>query len=189
MMHDVLLKDTALLVIDVQKGLAEPSLGMRNNPAAESNMALLLSAWREQRRPIIHVRHCSVEADSPLRPELPGNAYKDAVKPLPGEEEFTKTVNSAFIGTGLEQYLHQAGIVGLVIVGLMTDHSVSASTRMAADLGFDVILVIDATAAFERVGYDGVHYCAEYIHRVNLVSLAVEFCTVHTTAEVVDATR
>lgn len=38
----------ALLIIDVQKGLAEASLGKRNNPDAEANMALLLAAWRKR---------------------------------------------------------------------------------------------------------------------------------------------
>ena len=66
---------TALLIVDVQKGLDEPTRGLRNNPDAEANMAALLAAWREQQRPVIHVRHCSLEPDSPLRPELPGNAY------------------------------------------------------------------------------------------------------------------
>jgi len=174
---------TALLVIDVQKGLDEPSYGKRNNPQAESNIALLLSAWRKHERPIIHVRHCSVEPNSPLRPELPGNAIKEEARPLPGEKQFTKTVNSAFIGTGLEQYLHQQGITSLVIVGLTTDHCVSASTRMAADLGFDVTLVSDATAAHEKVGFNGVHYSAEEIHDVNLVSLDGEFCVVRSTEE------
>lgn len=92
---------TALLVIDVQKGLDDPSLGKRNNPQAEANTALLLAEWRNQQRPIIHIRHNSTEPNSPLRPELPGNDFKEEARPLPGEKQFTKTVNSAFIGTGL----------------------------------------------------------------------------------------
>ncbi|MDH3218547.1 MAG: cysteine hydrolase [Gammaproteobacteria bacterium] len=179
--------DVALLLIDVQKGLDDPDLGRRNNPDAEANMALLLAEWRRRGLPVIHIRHCSVEAGSKLRPELPGNDYKDEVRPLPGEKEFTKTVNSAFIGTGLEDHLQRSAISKLVIVGLTTDHCVSASTRMASDLGFDVILVADATAAFERCGYDGRQYAAEDIHRVNLVSLDEEFCAVRTTAEVLGA--
>ena len=178
----------ALLIIDVQKGLAEPALGQRNNPQAEANMARLLARWRDTGRPVIHVRHCSVEPNSPLRPELPGNAYKDEVKPIAGEKEFTKTVNSAFIGTGLEQHLRNARISALVIVGLTTDHCVSATTRMASDLGFDVTLVSDATAAFERIGYDGVHCSAEDIHRINLVSLDGEFCELRSTAEILGET-
>ncbi len=174
---------TALLVIDVQKGLDEPSLGQRNNPGAEANMASILTAWREQQGTVVHIRHCSTEPESPLRSELPGNAFKEEVQPLPGEKEFTKQVNSAFIGTGLEQYLLESGISGLVIMGLTTDHCVSASTRMASDLGFDVTLVSDATAVFGRIGYDGVHYSGEDIHRVNLVSLDGEFCALRSTAE------
>jgi nicotinamidase-related amidase len=175
---------TALLIVDVQKGLAQPSLGQRNNPRAETQMASLLAAWREQQAPVIHIRHCSTEADSPLRPELPGNAFKEEVLPAAGEKVFEKTVNSAFIGTGLEKYLRGAGISRLVVVGLTTDHCVSATTRMASDLGFDVTLVSDATAAFERTGYDGIHYSAEDIHRVNLVSLDGEFCAVRSTADI-----
>lgn len=182
-----MIETSALLLIDVQKGLAEPSLGERNNPDAEANMARLLAAWRDRQWPVIHIRHCSVEPDSSLRPELPGNAYKDEVRPLPGEKEFTKTVNSAFIGTGLEQHLRDAGISRLVIVGLTTDHCVSSSTRMASDLGFDATLVIDATAAFERSGYDGLHYFGDEIHRVNLVSLDGEFCRLRSTAQLLES--
>jgi nicotinamidase-related amidase len=186
-MREGLYKQPALLVIDVQKGLAEPSLGQRNNPQAESNMASLLAAWRERGMPVIHLRHCSTEEHSPLRPELPGNAFKDEVKPHGDESVFSKTVNSAFIGTGLESHLRSAAIDKLVIIGLTTDHCVSASTRMASDLGFEVTLISDATAAFERIGYDGNHYSGEQIHRVNLVSLDGEFCRVRSTEEILDS--
>jgi nicotinamidase-related amidase len=57
---------------------------------------------------------------------------------------------------------------------------------MASDLGFEVKLVADATAAFERRNYDGEHYSGETIHRVNLASLNGEFCRVCTTAELLD---
>ncbi len=180
------MKNTALLIIDVQQGFNEPYWGKRNNPDAESNIASLLSAWREHQLPIIHVRHCSVEPNSPLRPELPGNAFKPEAMPLPGEQQFSKSVNSAFIGTGLEQYLKQHDISSLVIVGLTTDHCVSTTTRMAANLGFEVTLVADATAAFDREGYNGVQYSAEDIHQINLVSLNGEFCRVRTTEQVLN---
>jgi len=175
---------TALLVIDVQKGLDEPCWGKRNNPQAESNIALLLSQWRKQGLPIIHIRHCSVMPNSPLRPGLPGNAFKEETQPLPGEKQFSKSVNSAFIGTGLEQYLDEQDISSLVIVGLTTDHCVSTSVRMAGNLGFNVTLVSDATATFDRQGYDGVQYSADDIHKISLVSLDGEFCTVRSTEEV-----
>jgi nicotinamidase-related amidase len=41
------MKDKALLLIDAQKGLNDPSLGRRSTPQAETNIALLLTAWRE----------------------------------------------------------------------------------------------------------------------------------------------
>ena len=81
---------TALLIIDVQEGLDEPRLGARNNPAAECNMARLLAEWRARKRPIFHVQHMSAEPDSPLRPELPGNAIKREVAPIGDEPVIQK---------------------------------------------------------------------------------------------------
>ena len=173
----------ALLIIDVQQGLDDPKLGQRNNPGAEANMSALLQAFRARGLPVIHVCHDSTEPDSPLRPELPGNAFKEEVLPRAGEPVLRKQVNSAFIGTDLEAQLRAGGIGALVIVGLTTDHCVSASTRMASDLGFDVTLVADATAAFERRGFDDEYYSGDTIHRVNLVSLDGEFCRVCSTAQ------
>ena len=78
------MSEIGLLIVDVQKGLDDPSLGTRNNPQAESNIARLLAEWRRHHRPVIHIQHCSVEPGSTLRPELPGNAIKDEARPLPG---------------------------------------------------------------------------------------------------------
>lgn len=180
-------ENTALLVIDVQQGIENPAHGKRSNPQAEANMARLIATWRSQHWPIVHVRHDSVEPHSLLRPELPGNAFKPEALPLTGEKVFGKSVNSAFIGTGLTEYLNQLQIRSLVIIGLTIDHCVSASTRMAADLGYSVTVISDATAAFGRKGFDGVFYDAETIHAVNLVSLQDEFCKVCTTQFLLDA--
>ncbi len=180
------LKKSALLVIDVQKGFDDPCWGKRNNPDAESNIAMLLSKWRKKESPIVHIQHCSVEPNSPLRPDLPGNEFKDEALPLTGEKIFTKTVNSAFIGTELGDYLRSHGINSLVIVGLTTDHCVSTSTRMAGNLGFKVTLVSDATATFDRLGPDGIEYSADDIHKIHLASLNEEFCVVRSTAEVLN---
>ena len=175
------MSNEALLVIDVQKGFDDPSWGNRNNPQAESNIALLLSVWRRKHLPVIHIQHCSVEPDSPLRPNQPGNDFKEESLPIAGEERFTKTVNSAFIGTKLEQYLRDQSITNLVIVGLTTDHCVSTSTRMAGNLGFNVTLVSDATATFDRMGHDGAEYSVDDIHSIHLASLNNEFCQVGST--------
>ena len=178
------MKNVALIVIDMQKGFDEPSWGTRNNPDAEIKITLLISAWREKNLPVIHVQHCSIEPHSVLRPGHPGNAFKEECMPLEGEKEFKKSVNSAFIGTGLEEYLQQNDIKSLVIVGLTTDHCVSTTTRMAGNLGFNVTLVSDATATFNRTGHDGIEYSADEIHRIHLASLNGEFCVVRSTEDV-----
>lgn len=178
------IKNTALLIIDVQYGLDAPQLGKRNNPDAEANMALLLTSWRKHSATVIHIKHNSTEPNSTLRLGLPGNDIKDLVQPVAEEPLFEKNVNSAFIGTNLQSYLNERDIQDLVVVGLTTDHCVSTSVRMAANLGFNVWLVEDATATFDRTGFDGVYYAAEQMHAINLASLHGEFCTVVKTSDV-----
>lgn len=175
------------MLIDVQKGFAEPVWGSRNNPQAEQNIARLLRAWRDNGYPVIHIKHNSTSPGSPLYPGKPGNDFMDAVAPREGEARFTKSANSAFIGTALEQWLHDQGISRLVIAGLTTDHCVSTTTRMAGNLGFNVVLVSDATATFDRTGPDGEHFTADQMHRAELASLHGEFCTVKGTADVLSA--
>ena len=181
----MLTQNTALLLIDVQQGFDEPMWGKRNNPDLELNIVKLLDARRKAELPVIHIQHCSVNPIYPLHPDNPGNAFKPEAIPIDGEPIFQKTVNSAFIGTGLEAYLREQGINDLVIVGLTTDHCVSTSVRMAGNLGINVQLVADATATFAKTGPDGREYSADEIHAVNLASLHDEFCQVVTTQELI----
>jgi nicotinamidase-related amidase len=174
----------ALLLVDIQAGFEEPVWGERNNPDAEERAAALLAAWRESGRPVVHVRHLSEEPNSPLRPGQPGAEIQEAVRPVSGEPVVEKSVNSAFIGTGLEERLRAAGIETLVIAGLTTDHCVSTTARMAANLGFETYVVSDATATFGRVGPGGGSFSAEQIHEVSLASLHGEFATVTGSREV-----
>src|SRR5256714_2851067 len=162
-----------------------PRLGKRNNPNAEKRIADVRAAWRATGKPVIHVQHDSVEPQSELRPDRPGNAVKEEGKPINGEPVFRKNVNSAFIGTDLESYLRERGIQNLVMVGLTTEHCVSTSARMAANLGFNVTIVADATAAFEKNGYDGKHYTADEVHNVELTGLNREFATIRESKDIV----
>jgi nicotinamidase-related amidase len=124
--------------------------GRTEQPGAEERAATLLAAWREAGRPVVHVRHLSEEPNSPLRPSQPGVEIKEIVRPAPGESVVETSVNSAFIGTGLEERLRADGIETLVIAGLTTDHCVCTTARMAGNPGFETYVVFDAT--FERSG-------------------------------------
>ena len=180
--------NAALIVIDVQCGLDHSTYygTERNNPQAESNIARLLAEWRKYKRPIFYIKHNSTRPTSPLRPGQSGNDIKPEVAPQHDEPVIEKSVNSAFIGTDLEQRLHDAKIQQVVMVGLTTNHCVSTSVRMAGNLGFETYLVGDATAAFDRVGVDGTVYSAQLIHDTTLASLHGEFATVVMTNDLLE---
>lgn len=175
---------TALLIIDVQQGFDDPSWGSRNNPDAEKNISRLLKAWRDQDGPVVCVQHLSTEPDSPLHPGQPGVHLRAEVQPLDGDLLIRKRVNSAFIGTDLQAQLEAKDIDTLVIVGLTTNHCVSTTARMAANLGFDVVVVDDATAAFDHTDHNGRHFDAETIHATALASLHDEFGAIQPTRAV-----
>lgn len=176
----------ALLLIDIQQGL-EPDAhwgGARNNPDAEDNARALLAAWRAAGAPVVVVQHASTEPNSPLRPERPGFALKDGFEPAPGEKHIVKHTNSAFIGTDLEQWLRDNAIGAVTICGLITEHCVSTTARMAANLGFAVDLIADACHAHaQKDPFTGEMIPAETVHQVELAILNGEFARVTTTAE------
>lgn len=217
---------TALLLIDNQSGFTHASTASswgngRSNPLYEANIQSLLSAFRAARDSssapleIIHVFHSSVQPDSPLHPSHPAKGIRPldfAVPAADGKEPvFWKSVNSSFIGTNLESHLREKGIRQLIIAGLTTDHCVSTTTRMAANLQVvdrfldggpvklqsdgthektvkveagRIILVSDATATFGKGGFD-----AETIHKVSIASLEGEFAEIFGTEDIVKALK
>lgn len=180
---------TALLVIDVQKGFREELHwgGNRSTPDFENNLQSILSKFRSKHLPIFHIKHNSIHDYSPLNPQKPGNEIEDFAKPANEKNEFllTKTVNSAFIGTDLEERLRQLNVSSLVIVGMTSNHCCETTARMASNFGFQVFFVRDATATFDRV-FDGQTIPAEEIHRVTLANLNGEFAVIVRTDEIID---
>lgn len=173
-------KNPALILIDLQKGWDnhEHWGGNRNNPNAENVALELLNTWRAKNLPVIHVIHGSKDPNSELHPSKSGFEILDQLKPIDNEPLLVKNVNSAFIGTDLQERLENEGINTLVIAGLTTNHCVSTTTRMAGNFGFEVYLVADATATFDRKGINGEVFPAELIHQTALASLNEEFATV-----------
>jgi nicotinamidase-related amidase len=175
---------TALVIVDVQRAFEDAGYwGRRNNPDCEANVASLLEAWREAERPVVFVRHDSVEERSPLRPGEPGNALRPE---LTGEPDLlvAKHVNSAFHGDpDLAAWLRERDLDGIAICGITTNHCCETTARVGANLGFDVLFVLDATHTFDRTGPDGTVMTADELARATATSLHGEFATVVSTAD------
>ncbi|KAJ5145932.1 uncharacterized protein N7515_000496 [Penicillium bovifimosum] len=215
---------TALILIDNQQAFTNPTTishwgTTRSNPNYEQNLQTLLTTFRTARISsqvplgVIHIFHTSLDKNSPFHPSNPSNLLPlDFATPAPDGTEpvFWKNVNSSFIGTGLEAHLRERGFRQLIFAGLTTDHCVSTTVRMAANLRVvdrfpdgpvrlradgsrenagvvdygRIVLVGDATATFGKKGID-----SETIQRVSLVSLDGEFADVLPTEEVVEALK
>ncbi|WP_246068456.1 cysteine hydrolase family protein [Microbulbifer harenosus] len=171
-------KNPALIVIDVQQAIDHFDNEYRNNPDAEKAIALLLEYWRKTGLPIAHVRHASKFPDSPYHPESPHFKFKSETMPADSEEVFTKSENCAFIDTDLEQWLVSQRVTELVICGVLVNHSVDATVRVAAGKGFRVLLPREATAAFPLRRLDGKEASAEDVYWIFLSNLAGEYAEI-----------
>ncbi|MFJ8213583.1 cysteine hydrolase family protein [Streptomyces sp. NPDC096033] len=186
--------DSALIVIDVQKGFDDASFwGPRNNPAAEENIAALMDAWQESGRPVVLVQHASPRPGSVLATDQPGYAFKDFVADRVGREALhvTKTVNSSFYGTpDLGDWLTARGIRQLVVIGIQTNMCVETTARMGGNLGYEVIVPLDATHTFDLTGPGGLSLTADQLATATAVSLhGGHFAHVTTTSEVLTAAK
>ncbi|MGE8080199.1 cysteine hydrolase family protein [Peribacillus loiseleuriae] len=176
----------ALIIVDVQNAFDDQKWGERNNPNAEENISKLLKLWRNKGWHVIHIQHLSDSLHSLFHPKNDGFFIKELVKPLENEVVLTKKVNSAFIGTDLEEFLRSNEIGTVVITGLTTPHCVSTTTRMSGNLGFNTYLLSDATAAFGMKDQNNQYYDAEAIHAISLATLHEEFATVLTTEQLIN---
>lgn len=176
----------ALLIIDMQKGMAAQAAGPRNNPLAEQNIARLLQAWRRVGAPVVHVRHISRTPASPFWPGQPGAEFQDQLAPLPSEHVLEKNVPDAFIHSGLERWLRVRDIAQLVIVGVSTNNSVESSARTAGNLGFATRVVADATFAFAMTDYAGTERTADEVHAMALANLESDYAGITQVQELLD---
>jgi nicotinamidase-related amidase len=165
---DIIAENAALIVIDVQEAVDDPSPGPLNNPDAEHTIVSLLNRWRQERLPVFHVNYISPRAASPFHKDAPGCRMKVSAKPLPDEPLIIKNFENAFLKTDLEVRLEKAGLRTLVFVGFYTDQCMAASVKTANNLGFNVFVVADASACTGCKGFNGKFYEAGDIHQLAL---------------------
>jgi nicotinamidase-related amidase len=177
-----------LIIVDMQKCMASAAAGARNNPSAEQNIASLLAAWRAADATVVHVRHISRSSKSLFAPGQAGVEFQPALAPLPGEHVVEKNVPDGFIHTGLERWLRVRGVDQLVVVGVSTNNSVESTVRTAGNLGFNTLVVADATFAFEKTDYAGVHRSADEVHAMSLANLNREYATITDTRSLLSCT-
>lgn len=178
-------QQTALIIIDMQKGMRSPALPPRNNPQAEDNIARLHAAWRASGQPVVSVRHISRSPASVFAPGQDGVEFQERFLPLPQEHVVEKNVPDAFVNTGLERWLHARGIRQLVIAGVSTNNSVEASARTAGNLGFETVVVADACFAFDKQDFGGTWRSAEEVHLMALANLHGEYAQVLSTGDAI----
>ncbi len=183
--------DTALLLIDVQKGVHNfehwgGPTGRMNNPECQENLVALVNAFRAAGKTVAFTQHDSIEPDSPLKlclvtgEQLPGLDIKS------GDICVQKSVNSAFVGTPLELALRRLGIQRLAVAGYFTKFCVETSVRMAGNMGFDVYLAHDACATCNRIDLKGVDHDPELVHDLSVAAMHGEFCTALKTKQIID---
>ena len=180
---------SVLLPIDMQQAFDSPAWPRRWNDKVDANGLALLDAWRRAGRPIIHVRHDSVQPGSSLAPGVPGNAFRPGFDPREDEQLVTTSVNSAFIGTDLDLRLKRLGAKHVVAFGISTDMCVSTTVRTGANMGWDMILVPDACDCFDLPDGQGGSIPAEDVQRIHVATLAFEFCRTILTDDLVGLRR
>lgn len=142
------MNNTALLVIDIQDSfkINPARWASRSNPAFEKNVTSLIGAWREASLPIFFILH--TDGDPGFRTGDAELRLMDFVDRRDGDPLLVKTTRNAFTSTDLHQRLQALGVDRVVVCGISTEQCCETTTRVAADLGYEVDFVTEATATF-----------------------------------------
>ncbi|MGE5339759.1 MAG: cysteine hydrolase family protein [Gemmatimonadota bacterium] len=138
---------TALVVIDVQRGLCE---GER--PAFEAQQVIerinrVAAQARAAGALVIFVQH---EAATELQYGTDAWQLARGLEVMPGDLHVRKTTCDSFHRTDLEQILKQRAVTRLVICGMHTEFCVDTTVRRALALGYEVVLIADAHTTEDR---------------------------------------
>lgn len=175
---------TALLLIDIQNDYF-PGGKMELSGSTEAGLraAEILSAFRERKLPVIHIRHISARPGATFfLPGTVGSEIHASVSPAPGETVIEKNYPNSFRDTPLLEHLRKNGTGSLVIAGMMTHMCVDATTRAAFDLGFACTLAHDACAT-RNLSFEDRTVPAEHVHAAFLSALSGIYAKVVSTGE------
>lgn len=164
----------ALLIIDMQNFVLERiQRGVNYYPTnCIENMQIILAKFRDAGKPVLHVRHHSVEADSLLHQDSSQAQVISLFAELPGEPVFIKNTSSAFSSSSLLSHLKIKELSRLTVVGAVAGFCVSSTVRMGSDLGFEMRVVKDAVISFDL---EGTQVRALDIYNVTLALLESDF--------------
>jgi len=142
--------NTALIVIDLQKGIVD---GNFVHPIGEviDRTRALLDVFRAKRLPVALV---NVVGPAPGRTEqgprgsrIFAEGWTELLPQLdrqPGDIVVAKRSWGAFATTDLERQLRARGVTQVVVTGVVTSGGVEATARQAYEQGFNVTLALDA---------------------------------------------
>ncbi|HET6393131.1 MAG TPA: isochorismatase family cysteine hydrolase [Blastococcus sp.] len=187
---------TAVLVVDMQNDNLHPDGAFASSGAAVhaaeqdvvGNVAAVLTAARAAGVSVVHNRivaypgRPSGGANAPIFQMIGpdslldgswGAASVEGVEPVGDELVLDRIRMSAFNGTALDTVLRNWKITSVVVVGVWTNMAVEHTVRDAADHGYEVTVVSDATST---ISADWQHAALDYA----LTNIA----TVATTAQV-----
>ena len=141
---------TALVVIDLQKGLAGyPTV--HPFEAIVANAAALAAEFRSRGLPVVLVNAAGGAPGRTEQPRRAGALSPEAIELLPelGHQQpqdilVTKMTWGAFASTDLAARLKAAGVTQIVLAGVATSIGVESTAREAFGLGFNVTLAVDA---------------------------------------------
>ncbi|MFJ2033573.1 isochorismatase family protein [Streptosporangium sp. NPDC087985] len=137
----------ALVVIDVQESFRQlPDWEFVSEPNIVRQVNRLVAAARAQGELIAWVLGSRPGSGTVFDPARGYVRLMEGLAPLAGEPVITKTAHNAFTTTNLHQLLTTKDIRGLTVCGIRTEQCCETTTRIASDLGFDVVFATDATA-------------------------------------------
>lgn len=168
------MKNTALVIIDIQNDyFPGGALTLDGAVVAAEKASHLLNIFREQKLPIVHIQHESLDPETGfMLPGSVGQEINDIVKPKQSETLFTKYYPNAFWQTELESNLKGLSVQHLVIVGMMTHMCVSSTARAAMERGFLTTLIQDACAT-RALEFEGTEISGETVHKTALAELTL----------------